>query len=321
VAGSPVASAVFGAQKGAVVGPVQSDFGWVVAKVESVERTGGKSLAEARGEIAEKLGAEKRKHAIEELVNQVQEAVDDGSNFAEAAAAAKLTVLTTPMIMADGRSRTDTGYKTPAELAKAVEAGFQIAPNDPPEVISLGEDAGYAMVGPAEVVPAAAAPLASIRERVRGDWINSQATDRARRAALAIEAKVKGGMPLAEAVRGADASLPSVRPMAARRIEIANATGVVSPAMRMLFTLAQGKAKVVADPQNRGFFVIKVDKIVPGNAMLQPNLIARMQTELRQAVGEDYAAQFLAAMRKDVEVKRNESAIAATKQRIVSGSN
>jgi hypothetical protein len=41
-----------------------------------------------------------------------------------------------------------------------------------------------------------------------------------------------------------------------------------------------------------------------------------MQGELRQAMSQDYAEQFLAALKADLKVRRNESAIAATKKRI-----
>src|SRR3990170_1492994 len=50
-AGDKVAAAVFAAPAGAVVGPLQSDFGWVVVKVDAVKSQGGKSLAQAREEI------------------------------------------------------------------------------------------------------------------------------------------------------------------------------------------------------------------------------------------------------------------------------
>jgi peptidyl-prolyl cis-trans isomerase D len=249
----------------------------------------------------------------------VQTTIDEGGNFGEAVASARVQPSATPLIMANGRSRADAAYRAPAELAKAIEAGFQIAPNDPPEVITLPDNQGYALVSPTQVVPASPAPLADIRDRVRADWINSQAIVRARAAASAIEAKALRGVPLAQAVREAGVPLPAVRPMAARRIEIANTNAVVPPPMRMLFTLAQGKSRLVADQQNRGFFVVKVNKIVPGNAMLQPALIARMQNELQQAIGEDYAAQLVNAIRADAKVKRNEAAIAAAKKRITAG--
>jgi peptidyl-prolyl cis-trans isomerase D len=297
---------------------VQSDFGWVIVKVDSVKSEGGKSLAQAGDEIAAKLNAGKRKEAIEDLVDRVQSALDEGSNFAEAAAQARLTVTNTPPITASGASRTDAAYKLPADLAPAIKTGFEIAQSDPPEIVSLGNDKGYAVVSPAEVVSAAPAPLASIREQVARDWINAQALVRARAAASAITAKALKGVPLAEAVKGAGVPLPAVQPVGARRIQITTATGPIPAGLRTLFTLAQGKSEMVADEQGRGFAVVKVTKIVPGNALLQPGLISRMQNELQQPVSDDYARQFLAAARSQLKLERNEAAIAAMKARLAS---
>ena len=69
----------------------------------------------------------------------------------------------------------------------------------------------------------------------------------------------------------------------------------------------------------RGFIVVKVDMIIPGNALIQPALIGQMQGELRQALSQDYAEQFLNAIKADIKVRRNEGAIEATKKRITSG--
>jgi peptidyl-prolyl cis-trans isomerase D len=318
VAGEKVAAAAFSAPAGAVVGPLQSDFGWIVVKVESVKSQGGKSLAAARTEIADKLNADKRKGAVEDLVDRVQNAVDEGSNFGETAAQAKLPVTTTPLVTASGTSRVDAAYKLPPELAPALKTGFEIAPNDPPEIVSLPNNQGYALVSPAQIVPAAPAPLANIREQVAKDWIAGQAVIRARTAATAIAAKASRGMPLPQAVKEAGVPLPPVRPLAARRIEIATATAQVPAPTQMLFTIAQGKSRSQADPQGRGFFVVKVNKIVPGNALLQPTLIGRMQNELQGAVSDDYAREFLAAIRAEMKLKRNDSAIAAMKARLAS---
>ena len=319
VAGDAAAAAAFSAPSGAVVGPVQSDFGWVVAKVESVRSEGGRTLAQARGEIAERLNSEKRARAVEELVTTIQEALDEGSNFAEAAAQAKLQPISTPLIVANGTSRTDQSYRAPADLAPAIQAGFEIAPNDPPEIITLPNNQGYALVSPAQVVAAAPAPFADVRDRVRSDWIEAQAQQRARAAAQAIAAKTARGVPVAQAVREAGVSLPAVRPVAARRMQIATATAPVPPAIRALFTLGQGKSRLVPDPRNRTFFVVRVSKIVPGNALLQPALISQMRNELQPSVSQDYAAQFLAAIRAEMEVRRNAEAIKAQKQRMATG--
>jgi len=316
VAGDKAAAAVFGGASGAVIGPVQTDFGWAVAKIDSITTTGGKSLDQARAEISTKLNADKRKGAIEDIVGNVQDAVDNGNNFAEAAAKAKLPVTTTPLIVAQGTSRVDPGFKLPPEMAPALKTGFDLEPNDPPEIVTLPNNQGYAMVSPGQVVSAAPAPLASVRERVTNDWIDSKALERAKAAAIQIEAKVERGTPLAQAMKESGAQLPPTQPLAARRIQIATAQGPVPPAIRMLFSLAEGKSRMFPDPKGRGFFIVRVDKVVPGNALLQPGLIGQMQTELQQGISEDYAREFLAAIRQEMGARKNDSAIQAMKVRM-----
>ena len=317
VVGANAAATVFAAPSGTVVGPVRTTFGWAVVKVDSVKAQGGKSLDQARSEISAKITADKRKNAIEDVVDKLQDVVDNGSNFTEAAGQAKLQVTTTPLIVANGTSRENAGYKLPPELAPALKTGFDLAPNDPPDIVTLPDDKGYAMVSPGQVVPAAPAPLASVHDQVANDWIDAKALDRARDVAAQIEAKVEHGTPLADAVKGNGTALPPVQPLAARRIQIATAQGEVPPVLRMLFTLGQGKSRMFPDPQGRGYFIVVVNKIVPGNAMLQPALIGQMQNQLQQGLSEDYARQFLAAIRKEVGTKRNEEAVQAVKSRLV----
>jgi peptidyl-prolyl cis-trans isomerase D len=321
VSGDKAAAAVFAAAAGAVVGPIKSDFGWVVVKVDSVKAGGGKTLEQARTEIAAKLTADKRKGAIEDLVDNVQNALDEGSNFNEAVGSAKLPVTSTPLITASGTSRTDASFKLAAELAPVLKTGFEIAPNDPPEVISLTGDAGYAIVSPGQVVPAAPAPLASIRAQVAADWINSEATKRAEAAAAQIAARANGNVTLADAIRSVGAPIPPSRPVSARRIQIADPQGNVPPALKILFTAGAGTARMAPNPGGDGFFVVKVNKITPGNALSSPGLIGQVRGELNQAAAQDYAEQFVADMKRELKVKRNESAIQGFRARMLSSGN
>ena len=320
VAGERAAAAVFAAPTGSVVGPLQTEFGWAVVKIESLKAGSGKSLDQARAEIGAKLTAEKRKAAIEELVDKVQTALDEGGNFNEAIAAAKVSATSTPLVMANGQSRTAAAYKLPAELAPALKAGFEIAQNDAPEIVSIG-DAGYAVVSPGEIVPAAPAPLAGIRDRVAADWVNNEANKRAEAIANQIASKASGGASLADAVRSSGVALPAPRSISARRIQISDAQGNVPPAMKILFSVAQGKSRVAPNPQGGGFFIVKTSKVTPGNALISPGLITQVQGELNQASAQDYAAQFVADIKKSMKVKRNDAAIQAYRTRLLTSGN
>jgi peptidyl-prolyl cis-trans isomerase D len=321
LAGDSVAAAAFRAEAGTIVGPVQSDLGWHVIRIESARTQPGKSLAEARSEIAAQITSEKRKEAIADLVDKVQDALDGGSNFAEAARLANLTVTTTPAITASGVARGNPGYKFPPEMAAALRGGFELSPSDEPVLEQLSTPETFALVAPAQVIPAAPAPFASVREQVEIDWLRQESSKLARALATAIAARGGGATSLADATRQANApgGLPPVQTARARRIQLSEMGDKVPAPLRILFTTAQDKAQVGADPEGRGFFVVKVDKIIPGNALNQPALIAQVQSQFSEPLAQEYAEAFLAAIRKDVGARRNEAAIAAAKKRIIGG--
>ena len=175
IAGDKMAAAVFSAPTGAVVGPIQSDFGWVVAKVDSVKTEGGKSLAQAHAEIAAKLNTDKRKQAIEDVVDKVQNALDEGNNFAEAAAAAKIPVT---HHAADHRGRS-VARRSGVQVARRARARAQDRVRDrrqrPARNRLAAERPGLCdRLARRRSSPAAPAPLASIRDRVASDWINTR---------------------------------------------------------------------------------------------------------------------------------------------------
>jgi peptidyl-prolyl cis-trans isomerase D len=315
-ANDAIAKAVFSAAKGAVVGPIRSDLGWHVVKVEDIRGATGRTLAQARGEIATLLTANKRKEALADLVTRVEDQVLDGASFAETVAAAKLPVTATPAINSAGASRTDANFRFPAEFQPALQAGFAMEAGADAEVVTLPNNAGYALVAVDQIVEAAPAPLAQITDRVRADWIQRKANDRARAIATDIANKVARGLPMDKAVAEAGVSLPPAQPITARRIQISQANAAAAAPLRMLFTLAQGKSRLVADPKGRGFFIVKTDRITPGNALNSPLLIAQTQSEFQRAVSNELAQQMAAAMQSDQGLERNEKAIAAAKQRI-----
>jgi peptidyl-prolyl cis-trans isomerase D len=315
LAGAQVANAAFGAAEGAVIGPIRSEFGWHVVKIDQVRREGGKSLEAAKAEIAAKLTADKRKAQIDELADKVQTAIDDGASFSEAVAQAKLQVIETPPLTAAGTSITNPAFKPTPAVAAALKSGFDLAEGDEPVVDALPDNGGSIVVSVARVIPAAPAPFAEVSSRVRTDWVNAEASKRARQLGASIEAKVSKGASVADAVKGAPVNVV-VGPVSARRIELSQFRGNVPPPLQMLFSLTQGKTRMVGGSKNEGFYVVKLTKIVPGNALSAPGLVSQTQQQMERTLGQEYALQFISAMQQAVGVKRNDKAIAAAKQRL-----
>ncbi len=315
--GDKVAAAAWGAQPGDVIGPIQSPLGWHVIKIEGSKSQPGKSLDSVRGEISRQLTADKRKNALADLVNRIEDELDGGASFDEAAKKAGLTITTTPLITGSGEARGDPSYKFPADFTPALKSGFEIAPTDEPVVETLPDDKGFALVASAQVVQAAPAPLQAIRDKVKADWVHAQALQKAQAFAKTVASKATGKTSLAEAGKAAGKPIPS-QSVSLRRIQLSQMGDKVPAPLRAIFSTAAGKTQTGADPQGQGFFVIKVDKIVPGNALNQPGLISEVQNEFREPLAQEYAQELIAAIRESVKVRRNEGAIAATKKRITS---
>jgi peptidyl-prolyl cis-trans isomerase D len=188
-------------------------------------------------------------------------------------------------------------------------------------VETLPNDAGYLLVGVGRIVSAAPAPLAQIRDRVAADWVAKQASDRARAVAAQIAAKVARGTPLADAAKAGGAGVSPVQPFGARRIQLSQVPPALAAPMRILFSLSAGKSRMVADPQGAGYFVVRAGSITPGNAATQPGLITQVQASFQETAAQEIAEQFIAAVRSDVGIKRNEKAIAAARARLTSSGN
>ena len=274
-------------------------------------------------EIAAKLTADKRKAALEDLVDKVQNAIDDGSNFAEAAAAGQ----------ADGDDHAaDHGRRNVARRPglpasrrssrRCCKTGFEIAANDPPEIVALAERRGLCdgLAGAGRrrrPRPARHHPRPG-RERLdqpAGDAQRAQAVaDRDRRQGSRAACRwprrsSEAGMPVAAGSPAGRPADPDRRRQGAR----------CRRRSRLLFTLGQGKSRMVAGPAGARLFRGQGQQDRPRQCACsaepdRPDAEGVRSRPRRQ----EYAQQFVAAVRADMKVKRNESAIQARRQRIVS---
>lgn len=306
---------------GAVVGPLRSSLGWHVVKIDGVQDIGGRSLQEARNEIAETLTARKREEALADLIARIEDGIAEGKNFREALAGTGIAPIRTPALTASGAARGQADFKFPEELAPALRAGFELSQGDDPVVEAIGGEEGFVLVGVDQIIPAAPAPLADVRKAVTDDWKAKQAGDRARAAATRAASALSRGASMADAVKAANAGvpLPAPRRESVRRIQLAQMGQQIPAALRMMFSLAEGRSRMVARPEAGGFVLVKVTKIVPGDVTLQPGLVSQLQREFLAPMASEYVEQFTRSIQNAVGVKRNEDAIAAARQRIIGG--
>ncbi|MDV3456632.1 SurA N-terminal domain-containing protein [Sphingomonas sp. HF-S4] len=308
-----VADAAFAAAQGAVAGPIRSQLGWHILQVEKVEAVAAKTLDQARTELAGEIGARKLAEALAALRQSLEDGVGDGKTFDEAVADAKLTATRSPALTAAGTNPDDPNYKPDATIAPVMRAGFTFEQaGDEPQVVALGADGTFALVGLERVVPAAPRPLAQIRDRVVKDYLVEQALTKARAVATGMIAKLEKGVPMQQALAEAGVTKgPPPKPFDFKRSEILGPN--MAPYLQMAFQMAPKKAKLVEGSNREGYYVVYLDKVEEHSAANDPAALQRVRGDIAPQVGPEYARQFIASMRNHLKVTRNEKAIAALK--------
>lgn len=305
-----IANAAFSGAKGSVVGPVKAPLGWIVARVEGITQIAAKSLDQARPELIKQLGEEKGNQKVLDLRSRIDTALNGNATFDELVRAEKLTAVVTPPVLANGRDATNPAANPDPKLAQVVAAGFAAEQGDAPQLVPVGNDGSFAIVAVDRITAAAPAPLATVKAQIANDiWIDT-AHAAARKVAAAVVAKVNAGMPIGAALAAAGLTLPPTKPIAAQRAQLAALEGRVPPPLALLFSMAGKTAKLLEAPNNDGWYIIYLDTIEHGDARDKPAVIAGMRTDIGRSLGNEYIAQFVQAVRREIGVSKNAATLA-----------
>jgi peptidyl-prolyl cis-trans isomerase D len=313
-ANQAIADAAFAGAEGKLVGPIKGAFGWYVVRIDAIGGSPARSIDQVRADIVTALTREKGDAALSDLAASIENAIADGASFVEVAQKNGLTILTTPPVLQNGQADIP-GWKAPAELQPLLRPAFDAGPDDRPTVETIVKGQQYALLNVAQVIPPTPLPLAKVRDAVVRDIIITRTRARAEALARAITAKVSKGMPIAAAMAGAGVPLPPIKPASARQLDLARADSQqIPPPVRALFNMKPGQARTIPADNGGAFFVVILDKIVPGDVATVPGLIDSTRAELASAISNELAEQFVHAVQKDVGIRRDAGAIAQVKR-------
>ncbi|WP_338245051.1 peptidylprolyl isomerase [Aurantiacibacter hainanensis] len=314
-----VAEEAFEASQGTLVGPVRGELGWYVLRVDNVTRVSGRTLEQASDSIREQLQEERRRLALNELTEQLEDDFADGRSLSEAAEQLGLEISTTPPITADGRIY-GTQESVPAELSRVVDFAFQMEEGSDPALTEIVPGEQFLMFEVSQVTRSAAAPLAEIRSEVTEDWRRDRGMAAAAAAASRILERVEGGATLAEAVAAEEVDLPAPEPLRINRRQLAE-QGQLSRASLLFFSMAEGTAKRVRVPEANTWFVMSLDEIQTADVDEGDPVVVSTRQQLAQAAGEEYLQQFLAGAEETFEVEINQTAVDAVRAQLTGSLN
>lgn len=304
----------FKAAEGGVIEPAQGTLGWYVGRVDKIERTPARSLAQATPDITKALTGEKRAAAIASRVEEIEAEIDGGTALAEVAGAYGLKVETTPPLLANGQAFGQPQMQIVPQLQAVLQTAFQMEESEP-QLAPAGEL--FVIFEVARIEEAAAPPLAEVREGAIAGWKRAQGATLAKQAADRILAKVRGGTPLAAALAAENRPGFSREPIdLERRQLLAQQRGRIAPPLVLMFSMAEGTTKTLEAPRDLGWYIVDLEDISTLPLDKEGQLIAQTRQQLGTSLTDEYRSQAIAAMRKELGVTRNDAGIAAVRKQL-----
>lgn len=290
--------AVFALPEPGVVGPLPSDLGPALYRMNGILEAQETSFEDARETLAAEQSADAARREIADRTEELNDKLAGGATLEELADESGMQVAT--IDYAPGTDAPIAGYEAFRKAADAVKDG------DFPELIQL-DDGGVVALRLDGVVPPTLRPYDAVAQDVatawRADALAKALSDRA----IAVKSAVEGGAALGSF------GIVDTTLSIGRDGFIENVPDTLLPAA---FQMKTGELRVIEGPEFVG--LLRLDAILPADLASEETKAARggLADQIAQALAQDAFQLFSNALIAEAGITLNDAAIDAVNAQI-----
>ena len=159
---------VFAAEEGAIIGPIESPFGWHVVRVDEIREEKTVTFEEARQGLRDAYVRQEALDVLYELYNQSEDALAGGADLEDVAASLEQNIETTVPVSISGQDITGAPV---ADLPPDpfLSRAFRLSQGETSEAIEVG-DSGFLVIRVDTVEPGRQLSLAEAETMVKARW-------------------------------------------------------------------------------------------------------------------------------------------------------
>ena len=296
-----VAEAAFSLGQGAVSAPIAGRFGPVLLRVTGIQPEAVRPFEEVSAEIRRELARSQAQGQIESIHDAIEDMRAGARPLGEVAAEKGLALLQVPPVDASGRDKAGNPVNLP-EAQALLRAAFasDIGVDNEPLRLSSGGYVWYDVTG---IEPSRDRPLDEVRNQVAAQWREDQVAQRLAEKARQLAERLDSA---AIEALGQEAGAP-VR-TAADLARNAAKEDLTAEAVNRIFSVPVGKAGHAPNgPEGRVVFKVASASVPPFITTTQE--AERLDTQLRNAMGDDLLNQYTAQVRQNLGVTINPQAL------------
>lgn len=287
--------AVFATAEGSVAGPVESDLGPALFRVNGVLAAEETTFDAARETLAADEQMEAARKVIGDRVEEIDDLLAGGATLEDLSKEAGLALAVVDHVPGQQGDSAIEGYQAFRTAADAVQQ------DDFPEAIVL-DDGGVVALRLDEIVPSAPIPFDEAKEKVAEDWRREAVAKALSARATEIKTALEGGAKIGTF------GIVDVTSETARAGFIADVPETLLPEV---FKMAEGAVQVI---EADGFTaVVQLDKIMPAAAEGEDAMAlkASLEAQAQQAISQDAFAAYTAALTAQAGITLDQAAINA----------
>lgn len=304
-----IAKAAFALEKDKVSDVVEGQLTTVLLRITEVTESRQRPFEDVKDEIREQIANQR----VGDKMIEIQNAIDDnrlaGNSLKEISESLSLPFVAVEA--ADREGQTPDGKKAleNADAAALVNTAFRAEVGVENEVIELAND-GLAWLNLIAVTPEKQKEFDKVRDEVAKVWKTNQTKEKLREAAEKLVERVNAGATL-ETIAGELGAEVKASPQFKRRDSLPD----FSPAaINRAFALPKGRAAMAEGTASDGIaprILLRVTEVHAPPAASEAETKA-LDQELTNALSADVIEQYVAGLRKDIEISINQQLIDQT---------
>lgn len=287
--------AIFALSEPGVIGPVDSDFGPALFRMNAILAAEEISFEDARADLALEIQTDAARRSIADRVEAIDDLLAGGATIEDLAKEQGMTQGTIDFVASAESPEGISAYPKFREAAAAAQAG------DFPEAVIL-DDGGVVALRLDEIVPPSPIPFDTARDDVAEAWRQDAFAKALSARAIEIKAAVEGGQAL-----GTFGILDRTANIAREGF----VEGAPPGLMQAVFAMQVGELRVIEGP---GFTaLVQLDEITPAAAEGEDAAALKeaLATQLEQAISQDALSLFGDAMTGGANLSLDQSMINA----------
>jgi peptidyl-prolyl cis-trans isomerase D len=295
-----LATAVFAAPEGQVIGPIAGPAGMFLFRVTNISSSGPDEET-LKAQIVQQLQLQQAQTQAAASVNALQDALAGQTPLDRLPANLGLAAVEGTL---DANGNTPTGGKAPlpgdaALQAAVLQAAFAASPHQPAQLIN-GPAGSYFALTVESITPPAPEPYDQARDQVLADWTHDELVNEAEIKAAALYHAVNSGGTLDEAAQAAGYQVT----MSSAFTRNAPASGETTQMQNVLFSLKLGQATMLQT--DTGFTVATLAKIVKPTSAQDPTDYNEALQSMTKSLQNDVGGSLLAGLQLRDKVTINQ---------------